>query len=96
MRRRLEGAGWSRLDLAALAAVTLFAGAIRTYHAHRPWTVFDEGQYHGDGCWYWIGSSTVCRQPGEINPEHPPLGKWLIGAGIELSATAALAGGWRR
>ena len=72
-------------------------------------TVLDEYWYARDGCYYWRASVDACgmrglrppdrdattwlAQYGELTPEHPPLGKWLIGA-----PTAVLGyspGAWR-
>jgi dolichyl-phosphate-mannose--protein O-mannosyl transferase len=71
--------------------------------------VFDEFFYARDGCWYVKASRSACglvglmttdreverwlRDFGELTPEHPPLGKWLIGAGIKLFGFRP--GAWR-
>lgn len=63
-------------------------------------SVFDESWYARDGCWYHLVSKSACglenfvasdrdtgrwlRAYSELTPEHPPLGKWLIGSGIHL------------
>jgi dolichyl-phosphate-mannose-protein mannosyltransferase len=44
--------------------------------------VFDEIFYARDACWYVIGSEGVCGITDLASRAHPPLGKWLIGAGI--------------
>ncbi|HEY0388974.1 MAG TPA: phospholipid carrier-dependent glycosyltransferase [Gaiellales bacterium] len=74
----------SRLDLALMAALTAAGGALRAYHLTRPPSYFDEGFYVPDACWYVHRSASLCGQAGEMTREHPPLGKWLIGAGIEM------------
>jgi dolichyl-phosphate-mannose-protein mannosyltransferase len=74
-----------------------------------PHPVFDEFFYARDGCWYVKASRSACglvglvtsdrdadrwlREFGELTPEHPPLGKWLIGAGIRLTKFSPT--GWR-
>jgi dolichyl-phosphate-mannose--protein O-mannosyl transferase len=62
--------------------------------------VFDEIFYARDACWYVAGSEAVCGITELASRTHPPLGKWLIGAGIAALGyeptgwrlTAALAG----
>jgi dolichyl-phosphate-mannose--protein O-mannosyl transferase len=44
--------------------------------------VFDEIFYARDACWYVAGTETVCGITDLASRSHPPLGKWLIGAGI--------------
>lgn len=44
--------------------------------------VFDEIFYARDACWYVAGSEAICNVSGLVSRSHPPLGKWLIGAGI--------------
>ncbi len=62
--------------------------------------VLDEYWYARDGCFYWRGSAAECGMKnleapdrdvptylaryGELTPEHPPLGKWLIGAPMKV------------
>lgn len=66
-----------------LVAVLLLAGFVRLDGLGRPDTfVADEGFYARDGCWYVHHSSRICGISAEQTPEHPPLGKWLIGLGI--------------
>lgn len=62
--------------------------------------MFDEIFYARDACWYVAGSEAVCGITELASRTHPPLGKWLIGAGIAALGyeptgwrlTAALAG----
>ena len=62
--------------------------------------MFDEIFYARDACWYVIGSEGACGISDLASRAHPPLGKWLIGAGIALfdyepfgwRVAAALAG----
>ena len=66
-----------------LVAVLLLAGFVRLDGLGRPATfIADEGFYARDGCWYVHHSRRICGISGEQTPEHPPLGKWLIGVGI--------------
>jgi dolichyl-phosphate-mannose--protein O-mannosyl transferase len=74
-----------------------------------PRTVFDEAWYARDGCYYWRASVEACGMAdavapdrdistwlatfGELTPEHPPLGKWLIGAPMGL--LGFVPGAWR-
>src|SRR6266545_1713107 len=92
--------GWSRLDWAALALVTAGAGFIRLAGLSRPIDfVFDEIFYARNACRYVIGTAE-CGIEGLASRAHPPLGNWMIGAGIKAfgydefgwRVTAALAG----
>jgi dolichyl-phosphate-mannose--protein O-mannosyl transferase len=74
---------WTRLDTALLVVVTLAAAALRLLSLGRPVElVFDEIFYARDACWYVVGSEAVCQVSDLVSRAHPPLGKWLIGAGI--------------
>jgi dolichyl-phosphate-mannose--protein O-mannosyl transferase len=55
--------------------------------------IADEGFYAPDGCLYVLGNHAKCQRSVEASPEHPPLGKWLIGLGIK--ATSYTPAGWR-
>jgi dolichyl-phosphate-mannose-protein mannosyltransferase len=55
--------------------------------------VFDEIFYARDACWYVIGTEEVCGITDLASRSHPPLGKWLIGAGIRLFGYDPF--GWR-
>jgi dolichyl-phosphate-mannose--protein O-mannosyl transferase len=55
--------------------------------------VFDEIFYARDACWYVIGSEQVCGISDLASRAHPPLGKWLIGAGISTFGYDPF--GWR-
>ncbi len=44
--------------------------------------VFDEIFYARDACWYVVGTEQVCGITELASRAHPPLGKWIIGAGI--------------
>jgi len=76
-------ARWTRLDTAALLAITLLAALLRFVSLGRPIElVFDEIFYARDACWYVIGTEAGCGITDLASRAHPPLGKWLIGAGI--------------
>ena len=76
-------ASWGRADWYALSIVTSFALLLRVVGLGSPGRlVFDEAYYAQEACWYV--QTTPCGIDGEINFMHPPLGKWIIGAGIEL------------
>lgn len=86
--------GWSRIDTALLAIVTLFAAALRLVSLGRPVElVFDEIFYAPDACWYVYGNEAVCGIADLVSRAHPPLGKWLIGSGIAAFGYEPF--GWR-
>jgi dolichyl-phosphate-mannose-protein mannosyltransferase len=86
--------GWSRLDTALLVAITLGAALLRLASLGRPVElVFDEIFYARDACWYVVGTEQVCGITDLASRAHPPLGKWLIGAGIALFGYEPF--GWR-
>jgi dolichyl-phosphate-mannose--protein O-mannosyl transferase len=81
--------------------VLAVAAVVRLVALARPLgLVFDEIFYAVDGCFYVEGSSGVCGVSELTARTHPPLGKWIIGAGIKLFGydefgwriTAAIAG----
>lgn len=76
---------WSRIDWLGLLVVTVGAAVIRLPGLGRPVElVFDEIFYARDACWYVKASEAVCEINDLASRAHPPLGKWLIGAGIAL------------
>ncbi|HEX2221098.1 MAG TPA: phospholipid carrier-dependent glycosyltransferase, partial [Candidatus Limnocylindria bacterium] len=80
-----DSARWTRLDWLGLALVTLAAAALRLVGLASPTSlVFDEIFYAQDACWYVAASEAVCGISGLTSRAHPPLGKWLIGAGIAV------------
>ena len=86
--------GWTRLDTILLVAITLGAAALRLASLGRPLElVFDEIFYARDACWYVIGTEATCGITDLASRAHPPLGKWLIGAGIALFGYDPF--GWR-
>ncbi len=94
------GPAWTRADWLALVGITIGALGLRLAGLNRPINlVFDEIFYANNGCQYVLGSS-ACGAEGLASRAHPPLGNWLVGAGIKLFGftpfgwriTAALAG----
>jgi 4-amino-4-deoxy-L-arabinose transferase-like glycosyltransferase len=80
--------------IGCLAAVLLLAAFVRLDGLGSPHTyVADEGFYARDGCSYVLHSERTCGVSGDTTPEHPPLGKWLIGLGIKLDGFSP--SGWR-
>ena len=85
--------GWSRLDWAALLAVTAGAAIVRLPALNRPLGfIFDEIFYARNACRYVIGTID-CGIDTLASRAHPPLGNWLIGAGIRLLGYDEV--GWR-
>ncbi|MGH2821106.1 MAG: phospholipid carrier-dependent glycosyltransferase [Actinomycetota bacterium] len=90
----MHARGWSVVDLAAIAAVTLFGGALRLLDLGDPPTlVFDETYYARDACWYVQVAETVCGVGADHSEVHPPLGKWLLAGGIRVFGYDPF--GWR-
>ncbi len=86
--------GWTRLDTVLLVTITLGAAVLRLASLGRPLElVFDEIFYARDACWYVIGTEATCGITDLASRAHPPLGKWLIGAGIALFGYDPF--GWR-
>jgi len=76
-----------------LFALTGLAGALRFAGITQPrGFVFDE-YYAADACLYVLGPRPSCLTTTEISFVHPPLAKWLIGAGIRLFGFNTA--GWR-
>jgi dolichyl-phosphate-mannose-protein mannosyltransferase len=79
-----------------VGAVTLLAGALRLYGLGRPGEMyFDEVYYASDGCLYAGHPYRQCglEEDGERSWVHPPLGKQLIGYGIDAAGNDPF--GWR-
>ncbi|HYI67601.1 MAG TPA: phospholipid carrier-dependent glycosyltransferase [Candidatus Limnocylindrales bacterium] len=87
-------AAWTRVDTIALVAIVIGAALMRFVSLGRPVDlVFDEIFYARDACWYVFGSESPCGITDLASRAHPPLGKWLIGAGIAAFGYDAF--GWR-
>lgn len=77
--------GWGRWETIAFVAIVLFAAVIRLVHlSDPPSLVFDEVYYAKDACFYAGNEPSACEFEGtdEQTAVHPPLGKWLISAGV--------------
>jgi dolichyl-phosphate-mannose-protein mannosyltransferase len=67
-----------------MAIITLAGGFIRILHVADPKRLmFDEVYYAKDACYYAEASLKTCRME-DLNEVHPPLGKWIISAGVKL------------
>jgi dolichyl-phosphate-mannose--protein O-mannosyl transferase len=74
---------WQGRDWTLLVLVTALAAVLRLWALAFPHTlVFDETYYAKDACFYVFASEHVCGVGEEKTAVHPPLGKWLIAAGI--------------
>ncbi len=88
---RIRGRGLTAVLLLVVLGVAAFT---RLDGLGTPGTfIADEGFYAPDGCVYVVGNAATCGRAVESTPEHPPLGKWLIGAGID--ARGFNPSGWR-
>jgi dolichyl-phosphate-mannose--protein O-mannosyl transferase len=84
---------WTRLDSALLVAVTAVAAVIRFVGLGTPdGLVFDEIFYAQNAC-LRIAGPDVCGLAEPLSNAHPPLGEWLIAAGIALVGYDSF--GWR-
>jgi dolichyl-phosphate-mannose-protein mannosyltransferase len=84
---------WTRVEIAVLLALMLAAGLLRFVDLGDPSRLmFDEVYYAKDACSYFepFDRCTLNEPQTEV---HPPLGKWLIGAGIEIFGYDSF--GWR-
>ena len=92
--RGAERSAWSRLDLVSIVTVTALAAALRFYRLAEPHRViFDETYYAKDACWFATASRSLCGIESEQTQVHPPLGKWIISAGIHAFGYDSF--GWR-
>lgn len=85
---------WTGADVVALGTVTSIAGALRLWRLNIPRSLmFDEVFYAKDACWYVFASEKLCGIGYEQTAVHPPLGKWLLAAGIRVFGFDSF--GWR-
>lgn len=93
MKEAISRPAWSRLDWAALTTTVLGAALVRFAGLGRPvGFVFDEIFYAQNACRYVIGTPD-CGIDQLASRAHPPLGNWIIGAGIKLFGYDEF--GWR-
>jgi dolichyl-phosphate-mannose--protein O-mannosyl transferase len=84
---------WTRLDTALLLAVTGLAAALRLVGLGSPAElVFDEIFYAQNAC-LLVEPIRVCGIGQPLSNAHPPLGQWLIAAGIAIFGYDPF--GWR-
>jgi dolichyl-phosphate-mannose--protein O-mannosyl transferase len=84
---------WTRLDTALLTAVTGVAAALRLWGLGSPAElVFDELFYAQNSC-LLAAAPQVCGITEPLSNAHPPLGQWLIAAGIAVVGYDPF--GWR-
>jgi dolichyl-phosphate-mannose--protein O-mannosyl transferase len=95
LRTRLRAArgSWSLLDTIMVIGITALGGAMRFAAIRRPRAVWDETVYVPDACLYVRGIHGHCGTTSERSVVHPPLAKWLIGAGIRIFGYTPM--GWR-
>ncbi len=75
---------WTRLDTVLLLAVTGLAGALRFVGVGVPIAfVFDEIFYVQNACLLVLGPE-YCGISEPVSNAHPPLGEWLIAAGMAV------------
>ena len=85
---------WSRADGVAVGVIGVVSLVLRLVRLGTPSKqIFDEVFYARDACWYFIHRASTCGISKELNLEHPPLGKDLIGLGIKAFGFNAF--GWR-
>lgn len=76
---------WSTADTLAISMVTLLGALLRLWRLGVPsHPVFDEQFYANDACHYATGMLERCGLRGTIVEVHPPVAKWIIGAGIKV------------
>ncbi|HJT64114.1 MAG TPA: phospholipid carrier-dependent glycosyltransferase [Candidatus Limnocylindria bacterium] len=84
---------WTRLDTVLLVAVTGVAAALRFLGLGTPADlVFDEIFYAQNAC-LLVAGPDVCGVSEPLSNAHPPLGQWLIAAGIAVAGYDPF--GWR-
>ncbi|MGH2752385.1 MAG: phospholipid carrier-dependent glycosyltransferase [Actinomycetota bacterium] len=85
---------WTRLDSLSVTLITLAGGILRFVGlGDAKGQMFDEIYYARDACLYAGELPSVCGIDSPENYVHPPLGKWLIAAGIKVFGHNEM--GWR-
>ncbi|CAN5576122.1 phospholipid carrier-dependent glycosyltransferase [soil metagenome] len=85
---------WTRFDWLCVTLITLAGGLVRFIGlGDAKGQMFDEVYYAKDACLYAGQPSSVCEIASPENYVHPPLGKWLISAGIRVFGHNEF--GWR-
>ncbi|MDQ3766297.1 MAG: phospholipid carrier-dependent glycosyltransferase [Actinomycetota bacterium] len=85
---------WSPVDFAAGLVVVMVGFVMRLVNVAVPaGRIFDESYYAPDACLYAQSPASLCGSAAEITTVHPPLGKWLIAAGVRGFGYNSL--GWR-
>ena len=88
--------GWRTRDWVSLVGVTVVAAGVRGVRLTTPHSIyFDENYYAVDACLYvrTYRGCAYAQRVVEVSSEHPPLGKWIIGLGIQAFGNDPL--GWR-
>ncbi|HET9497037.1 MAG TPA: phospholipid carrier-dependent glycosyltransferase [Candidatus Limnocylindria bacterium] len=84
---------WTRLDTVLLVVVTGVAAGLRFVGLGSPADlVFDEIFYAQNAC-LLVAGPDVCGVSEPLSNAHPPLGQWLVGAGIAVAGYDPF--GWR-
>ena len=84
---------WTRLDTVLLVVVTGVAAGLRFVGLGSPADlVFDEIFYAQNAC-LLVARPDVCGVTDPLSNAHPPLGQWLIAAGVAVAGYDAF--GWR-
>lgn len=75
---------WTRIEIGILLVLVLVSGFLRFNNLASPERpMFDEVYYAKDSCSYVL-TLEECGMNEAQTEVHPPLGKWIIGAGIEI------------
>ena len=91
--RASVGPAWTVVDWWALGGLLAVAAALRLVGLDQPHGfVFDEMFYAQNACFSTLGGP-ACGLDTLVSRAHPPLGNWLIGAGIALFGYGEF--GWR-
>ncbi|MDQ3659650.1 MAG: phospholipid carrier-dependent glycosyltransferase [Actinomycetota bacterium] len=91
---QVEAGNLTPADFPAALVVVLIGGAMRLVQVAVPaGRIFDERYYAEDACLYANAPASLCGSAAELTTVHPPLGKWLLAAGIRGFGYNSL--GWR-